>query len=304
MKYQYQKDFRKIAFKLPFSKLICRLSQKPLELMLNMIKPPKNISVDNFFIQGFNNDKILIKEISPESPNDFALLVLHGGGFGYKTAPHQLTNAFEYTSKLNCKTYLVDYHLLPKFPFPAAYEDSIKTYEYLISNADKLKINPKKIIVLGDSAGGCLAANLCNTVESKNLPPPCCQVLIYPVTDNSMTTTSMKTFTDTPLWNSKNNQRMWQMYLKNCTPQQEQIAVPMKNPLPKTLPPTYIETAEFDCLHDEAILYAEKIKNHTVELQINETKGTFHGYDMLSSHPISKNSVEKRIAFMKKHTKL
>ena len=304
MKYQYHKDFRKIAFKLPFSKLICRLSQKPLELMLNMIKPPKNISVDNFFIQGFNNDKILIKEISPESPNDFTLLVLHGGGFGYKTAPHQLTNAFEYTSKLNCKTYLVDYHLLPNFPFPAAYEDSLKTYEYLISNADKLKINPKKIIVLGDSAGGCLAANLCNTVESKNLPPPCCQVLIYPVTDNSMTTTSMKSFTDTPLWNAKNNQRMWKMYLKDCTPQQEQIAVPMKNPLPKTLPPTYIETAEFDCLHDEGIIYAEKIKNRTTELQIHETKGTFHGYDMLSSHPISKNSVEKRIAFMKTHTKL
>ena len=300
MKYQYHKDFRKIAFKLPFSKLICRLSQKPLELMLNMIKPPKNISVDNFFIQGFNNDKILIKEISPESPNDFAILVLHGGGFGYKTAPHQLTNAFEYTSKLNCKTYLVDYHLLPNFPFPAAYEDSLKTYEYLISNADKLKINPKKIIILGDSAGGCLAANLCNTVESKNLPRPCCQVLIYPVTDNSMTTTSMKTFTDTPLWNAKNNQRMWKMYLKNATAQQEQIAIPMKNPLPEVLPPTYIETAEFDCLHDEAILYAEKIKNHTAELQINETKGTFHGYDMLSSHQISKDSVEKRIAFIKK----
>ena len=300
MKYQYHKDFRKIAFKLPFSKLICRLSQKPLELMLNIIKPPKNISIDNFFIQGFNNDKILIKEISPESPNDFALLVLHGGGFGYKTAPHQLTNAFEYTSKLNCKTYLVDYHLLPKFPFPAAYEDSLKTYEYLISNADKLKINPKKIIVLGDSAGGCLAANLCNTVESNNLPRPCCQVLIYPVTDNSMTTNSMKTFTDTPLWNAKNNQRMWKMYLKNATAQQEQIAIPIKNPLPKTLPPTYIETAEFDCLHDEGIIYAEKIKNHTTELQIHETKGTFHGYDMLSSHPISKDSVEKRIAFMKK----
>ena len=300
MKYQYHKDFRKIAFKLPFSKLICRLSQKPLELMLNIIKPPKNISIDNFFIQGFNNDKILIKEISPESPNDFALLVLHGGGFGYKTAPHQLTNAFEYTSKLNCKTYLVDYHLLPKFTFPAAYEDSLKTYEYLISNADKLKINPKKIIVLGDSAGGCLAANLCNTVESKNLPPPCCQVLIYPVTDNSMTTTSMKTFTDTPLWNVKNNQPMWKMYLKNATVQQEQIAIPMKNPLPKVLPPTYIETAEFDCLHDEGIIYAEKIKNHTTELQIHETKGTFHGYDMLSSHPISKDSVEKRISFMKK----
>ena len=300
MKYPYNKDFRKIAFKLPFSKLICRLSQIPLEIIIKFIRPPKNLTVRDFYINGFENQKILVKEISPQMPNDFALLVLHGGGFGYKTAPHQLTNAFEYTSKLNCKTYLVDYHLLPKFPFPAAYDDSLKTYEYLISNADKLKINPKKIIVLGDSAGGCLAANLCNTVESKNLPRPCCQVLIYPVTDNSMTTTSMKKFTDTPLWNVKNNQRMWQIYLKNCTPQQEQIAVPMKNPLPKTLPPTYIETAEFDCLHDEGIIYAEKIKNRTVELQIHETKGTFHGYDMLSSHPISKGSVEKRISFMKK----
>ena len=82
--------------------------------------------------------------------------------------------------------------------------------------------------------------------------------------------------------------------------EQEQIAAPMKNPLPEVLPPTYIETAEFDCLHDEGIIYAEKSKNRTVELQINETKGTFHGYDMLSSHQISKNSVEKRIAFMKK----
>ena len=115
-----------------------------------------------------------------------------------------------------------------------------------------------------------------------------------------MTTTSMKSFTDTPLWNSKNNQRMWKMYLKNATAQQEQIAVPMKNSLPEVLPPSYLETAEFDCLHDEAILYAEKIKNHTAELQINKTKGTFHGYDMLSNHPISKDSVEKRIAFMKK----
>jgi acetyl esterase/lipase len=82
--------------------------------------------------------------------------------------------------------------------------------------------------------------------------------------------------------------------------QQEQIAVPMKNQLPEVLPPTYLETAEFDCLYDEGILYAEKIKNHTAELQINKTKETFHGYDMLSNHPISKDSLAKRIAFMKK----
>ena len=57
------------------------------------------------------NQKILVKEISPQLPNDFALLVLHGGGFGYKTAPYQLTNTFEYATKLNCKTYIVEKRL-------------------------------------------------------------------------------------------------------------------------------------------------------------------------------------------------
>lgn len=300
MKYPYDKDFRKIAFALPFSSLMCKLSQKPLEIMIKMIKPPKNLTVKDFFIQGFNNEKIQVKEISPENPSDGAILILHGGGFGYKTSPHQLKNAFEYATKLNCKAYIPDYHLLPDFPFPAAYEDSIKTYEYLVSNSVVLQINPEKIIVLGDSAGGTLAANLCNTAQTKNLPLPCCQVLIYPATDNSMTTDSMKTFIDTPLWNAKNNGKLWKMYLKNCTFQQEQISVPMKNPLPDILPPTYIETAEFDCLRDEAILYAEKIRKITPALELYQTKGTIHGYDSHTKHPISKQSMEKRIEFMKK----
>jgi hypothetical protein len=111
MKYPLNKDFRKIAFKLPFSKLICRLSQKPLKIITKFIRPPKNLTVRDFYINGFENQKILVKEISPQMPNDFALLVLHSGGFGYKTAPHQLTNAFEYATKLNCKTYIVEERL-------------------------------------------------------------------------------------------------------------------------------------------------------------------------------------------------
>ena len=77
----------------------------------NLFGHQKNLTVRDFYINGFENQKILVKEISPQLPNDFALLVLHGGGFGYKTAPHQLTNAFEYATKLNCKTYLVEERL-------------------------------------------------------------------------------------------------------------------------------------------------------------------------------------------------
>ena len=66
MKYPFNKDFRKIAFKLPFSKLICSLSQMPLEIIIKFIHPPKNLTVKDFYINGFENQKILVKEISPQ----------------------------------------------------------------------------------------------------------------------------------------------------------------------------------------------------------------------------------------------
>ena len=89
------------------------------------------------------------------------------------------------------------------------------------------------------------------------------------------------------------------MYLKNATDEEINIAVPMKNALPQILPPTYIETAEFDCLHDEGITYAKHIQTVAKYVEINETKGTIHGYDSLLKHPITQENIEKRIEFMK-----
>jgi len=92
---------------------------------------------------------------------------------------------------------------------------------------------------------------------------------------------------------------MWPMYLKGVTDEQRRIAVPIQNPLPQALPSTYIETAEFDCLHDEGLAYAKHIEGVAEYVEINETKGTFHGYDILAKHPITRDSVKKRIDFMK-----
>lgn len=189
--------------------------------------------------------------------------------------------------------------IMPDYPFPAAYEDAMLTYQYVVDHATELSINPSKIIVLGDSAGGALAANVCNMAETRGLPRPMCQVLIYPVTDDEMNTESMKLFPDTPLWNAKNNRKMWPMYLKDVTEEARQIAVPIKNSLPQSLPPTYIATAEFNCLHDEGLAYAKYIENVAERVEINETKGTFHRYDILANHPITRDSMKKRIAFMK-----
>lgn len=301
MKYAFDKGFKKVAVSIPFSGILCKIVQKPMEILLNKVKVPDRVVIRDFRIKGFRDEEICVKEITPnEISGDTALLVLHGGGFGYKMSPHQLLNACRYASELGCKAYLPDYHLIPDYPFPAAYEDSIRTYQYMVRHGKELGINPEKIMVLGDSAGGALVANICNMALSKGLPTPCCQVLIYPVIDSAMNTESMKKFPDTPMWNAKKNKQMWKMYLKNVAEEELLIAVPMNNPLPEKLPPTYIETAEFDCLHDEGVLYAERIRGIAKTVVLNETAATVHGYDFLQEHPISKDSMRKRIAFMKK----
>lgn len=301
MKYAYDKGFKKVAVSMPFCGMICKLSHKPMEKMIDKIKIPPGVVVREFSIGGYAGEQIKVKEISPENPCDRAMLVLHGGGFGYKTAPSQLLHACRYAKSLHCRAYLVDYHLLPDYPFPAAYEDAMAAYRYMVTHATELDINPDKIIVLGDSAGGALAANVCNMAQAKELPMPCCQVLIYPVVDYEMFTESMRLFADTPMWNARKNKKMWGMYLKNATDKDINIASPMKNVLPDILPPTYIETTEFDCLRDEGIAYAQHIRGVAKCVELNETKGTIHGYDVLMSHPITKENLQKRIEFMESH---
>ncbi|MBO5976558.1 MAG: alpha/beta hydrolase fold domain-containing protein [Oscillospiraceae bacterium] len=66
------------------------------------------------------------------------------------------------------------------------------------------------------------------------------------------------------------------------------------------LPPAYIETAEFDCLHDDGILYAGLLSDAGIEVTLNETQGTMHGFDIATKAPTSLSAMEERIAFMKR----
>ena len=66
------------------------------------------------------------------------------------------------------------------------------------------------------------------------------------------------------------------------------------------LPPAYIETAEFDCLHDDGILYAGQLRKAGVEVTLNETRGTMHGFDIATKAPTTLAAMEQRIAFMKR----
>lgn len=302
MKYPIERGLQCAAKNIPFSPVLCRLSQKLHEKLHRPFAAPEGVTVTMETFHGFQGLPFEVMVITPEGrmPSSPAILDLHGGAFGYKAAEYQLTYACKYAKETGCIVFFPDYHLLPDYPHPAAYEDAMAVYREISAERNRWGVRPDRILVVGDSAGGALAAGVCNHAEKEGLPAPCFQMLIYPVLDCRMETESMRNFPDTPVWNAKNNRKMWELYLKDVPLEQWMEASPMQNELPMRLPATYIETTEFDCLHDEAIAYARRIRPLAKSVTVEQTIGTMHGYDMVTDSPMVREQVQVRIDALKR----
>ena len=293
-------ELRKSANSFPFNPAIVAVGNLYQDLEWGRTKAPEGMEETEIVTEGTQKLSVKTTVFSmADAPADApALIYVHGGAFAYKAAAYQKKLAMIYAKKAGCKVFFPHYHLAPKYPYPAAYEDVMALYRYVTEHARELGVDPTRIGIAGDSAGASLAALVCNRWEEENVKMPCLQMLVYPVTDARMETESMKLFTDTPNWDSKANERMWDYYCGK-DPEKRDKASPMWCDLPSALPGTYIETAEFDCLHDEGLAYAGKLKQAGVDVEINETEGTFHGYDAAIDTQIVKQQIDRRISFLR-----
>lgn len=288
-------SFRRIALRIPFTAAMLRLASPFVRLLFLLTPLPAGVREKRLSKgQGAPVPLLLYTPKNCDAPLP-ALLCLHGGGFGYPAAPHQKRLAALYAKEAGCRVFFPDYRLLPRHPFPAAYDDALAVYGWMIENAKELGIDGSRIAVAGDSAGGALAANVANAASSLGLPSPCYQMLLYPVTDSRLSTPSMRQYRDAPLWDAKNNAAMWKLYLQNASPAQRRLASPIENPLPHPPADAYIETAEIDCLHDEGVAYAARLKSAGASVALYETTGTLHGYDAVFRSAITRESIERRI---------
>ena len=294
-------ELRKTAKSFPFNQFIVAAGNIYQEAGWRFVKPPEGIREEETKIEGFQGRWYKTTVFSPAGKGERlpAFLYVHGGAFVYKAAIYQKKLAFIYSERAECKVFFPHYHLAPKDRHPAAYEDVLCLYRYMREHAEKLGIDPERIGIGGDSAGGSIAALICCRWEKEKIGMPCLQMLAYPVTDAEMNTDSMKRFTDTPKWNARDNARMWHYY---CGEDQDlrKRASPMHAELPEKIPQTYIETAQFDCLHDEGLLFAERLREAGADVEINDTKGTFHGYDDAFDAQIVRRNLERRVLFLRK----
>lgn len=289
-KYAIDPALSKYAINMPFSAPILRAARPAMRAMYAATAIDRSVVHRNVTTNGLRID-IFEPRVSHEKTP--CILYLHGGGFGYMAAPYHKQAAADYAIGAECRVICPDYRLLPRHPYPAARDDTVVALRWIKETYPAAPIG-----IGGDSAGAALAATAALTAEAFDL---CFLMLIYPVCDDSCSTTSMAAFDDTPLWNSKNNTVMWQMYLggRQGDPETAQ-AVPCRCEILSDPPPTYIELCEFDCLHDEGVDFAERLKKHGGTVEINDTRGTFHGYDIARGAEITQICMARRIDFIKR----
>ena len=91
----------------------------------------------------------------------------------------------------------------------------------------------------------------------------------------------------------------WKIYLKGQDPSQTQYASPLEAASPEGFPKTYIEVAEFDCLHDEGAAFAEKLRSEGVSVELHEVKGACHGFEAVTESTIVTDSINRRIKWIR-----
>lgn len=269
---------------------------------------------------------VLVYESKNAAKDGPCILFFHGGGFAFQAAPHHFGLARGLAKELGCKVFFVDYRLAPIHKFPAAPEDCFVVYQWMLSNAQELGIDSTRIAVCGDSAGGNLAAVLCLIARDAGIQMPKAQMLLYPFTDRRMQTESMKLYTDTPMCNSEDMKKYLKMYVKKQDVFETQTAFsdqtvsesqsadetleqlvfqtayfsPAEASSFENLPRAYVEVAEYDCLRDEGIEYAVKLKKSGVKVELHKVKGAMHGYDIAQESTLMKQCMKRRTAFFKK----
>ena len=276
--YSFEKDLQPYAhFHAPINSFMLALSQKPMGLFYKLEHTDKFVKVS---VIKIDNVKVLNYEPVEDVRSGACLLFFHGGGFVFNAAPHHFSLARSFVRELGVKCIFVDYRLAPKYKFPCAVDDCFEVYKWVLSNASELGVDSKQIIVCGDSAGGNLAAVTCLKARDNGLKMPLAQMLLYPVLDHKMQTQSYKLYQNTPMCNSKDMAKYYKFYLKEKVSSPTPYLSPVEADDLTGLPQTYLEVAQYDCLHDEGVSYARALERSGVKVELHEIAGAMHGYDI------------------------
>ncbi len=222
-----------------------------------------------------------------------ALVFYHGGGFvlcdldshdGFCRALARYTQSVVVS---------VEYRLAPENPAPAAIEDAFAAYCWAAASASDLGVDPDRIAVAGDSAGGNLAAATAILCRERSTPMPAAQVIIYPMLDPACDAPSHTTCATGYMTTAAAIRWYWDQYLgANALPEPAHLVAPPNADSHAGLPPAVVLTAGLDPLHDEGVAYARALRAAAVPVVHRDYPGLFHGFVTMMTLPAGASARE------------
>jgi acetyl esterase len=212
-----------------------------------------------------------------------ALVYFHGGGWVIGDLDTHDGVCRDLADQSGYVVISVDYRLAPEAPFPAAVNDCIAAFGWVAEQAHELGINPEKIAVGGDSAGGCLAAVVSLHLRdarrvAATVPVPCFQLLIYPVTDKRAVAPSHQINGQGYLLTTESMHYFRGHYLPNPADWLDWRASPLLASDHSDLPPALVLTAGYDPLRDEGRQYADALSAAGTPCQYVCFERQIHGF--------------------------
>jgi acetyl esterase len=207
------------------------------------------------------------------------VLYFHGGGFMKGDLDSSDTVAWGLAEETGAVTVSVDYRLAPENPYPAAFDDCFSVLSHVAANPADYGVDPARIAVCGDSAGGNLAAAVSLAARDRRGPAIAGQMLVYPCLTDVLEDGSYRVHAVTPGLTTGSMKTYWDWYLGDgATPSGDPYAVPLKAEQLAGLPKACIHVAEIDPLFDDGRLYAERLEAAGVPAEYRCARGMLHGF--------------------------
>jgi acetyl esterase len=240
-------------------------------------------SVDNLRIPGPLGEiplRVYIPDAEAPRP---AMVYFHGGGWVVCDLDTHEVVCSAIARRAGAVVIAVDYRLAPEHSFPAAVTDCYAATNWVAENSERLGIDPDRISVGGDSAGGNLGTVVSLKARNAGGPAIASQILVYPVTDlSSFGTGSYEEFADGYHLTRAEMEWFRDYYTPNSEDRKSPLASPLLADDLSGLPPAVIITAECDPLRDEGEAYAQRLRDAGVSVTATRYKGMIHPFFSLS----------------------
>lgn len=210
------------------------------------------------------------------------ILYFHGGGMVLGSNHSFEPLARMLASVSDAVVVAVEYRLAPEHPPPAQFDDAYTAMTWIAESARRLGVDPSRLAVVGDSAGGSLAAAVALAARDRDGPAICCQVLLYPGLDRDMDAPSITALADAPMLSLDDINYMHELADNGADAAHDVYRVPAHATDLSGLPPAIVVTAECDPIRDWGERYAARLRDAGVQVTATRYPGMYHGFLMRS----------------------